>query len=291
MPWVLSGLFHVGLFLIMAFVFMIVRTRQAPEVRVLGPNIESPSVTYRPMDTDPAERTDLDEAMRNRSLDRPRTASLIDSDTVTDRPVDLIGIDGVPTEGSLTDADGGGDDPFPPPPPGSARDVVYVIDCSGSMAARGVWDLVRRELLYSIGRLDDTHRFHVILFAEGQPLEPKARRLAAADRPNKLLTARFLMDVRARGRTDPLAAVDRAFDVLADSPPGRGRLMYLLTDADFPDPAAVIRLIERRSAADAVMINTTLFGDAGPSARETMRDIARETGGLFRTFGYESAGR
>ena len=52
---------------------------------------------------------------------------------------------------------------------GRAHHVVYVIDRSGSML--DTLDQVKRELLRSISRLEDTQTFHVIFFGRGPPQE------------------------------------------------------------------------------------------------------------------------
>ncbi len=157
-----------------------------------------------------------------------------------------------------------------------ARDVVYVIDHSVSM--QGSFEAVRREMLRSIGRLSEEQRFHIILFSEGSPQEMREKRLVRATHENKSEAGRFLASVRPFGRTQPVEAISRAFSVLRGS--GEARLIYLLTDGEFPDPARVMEAIESHTARGGVRINTYQYGDDEPAAG-TLRRIAEESGGEY----------
>jgi len=158
-----------------------------------------------------------------------------------------------------------------------AKDVVYLIDFSTSL--KGSFDAIRREMLRSIGRLGEEQRFHIILFAGGRPLEPRPGRLVPATHAAKSAAAEFLARVQPAGRTEPIAALSRAFAVL-----GRGgrnsKLICLLTDGAFPDDAAVMRTIKANNAAGHIRINTYLYGGRASSAG-TLRRIAEANGGRF----------
>ena len=164
---------------------------------------------------------------------------------------------------------------------GNAHHVCYVVDRSGSMVDS--FDSVRREMLLSIGRLEPVQDFHVILFAEGPPVENKPGRLVTATARHKQEAARFLESVRADGTNDPIPALERAFEILSKADPDRpGKLIYLLTDGNFPDNAAVVNFIRKRNRRKDVKIHTCLLGACPTEAVTVMTDIAAENGGRYK---------
>jgi Mg-chelatase subunit ChlD len=170
---------------------------------------------------------------------------------------------------------------------GNAYNVVYVIDRSGSMVH--TFDVaVRPELLRSIGRLRDSQMFHVILFAQGPPVELKYKRLVPATKRHKKEAASFLFadEVRPEGETDPVPALKRAFAVLSGARK-KGRLIYLLTDGIFPDNEGVLRVIASQNKDKKVHINTFLYGTAPKEAVDVMTAIAEQNGGRYKFVEHE----
>lgn len=164
---------------------------------------------------------------------------------------------------------------------GNAYHICYVVDCSGSMIES--LDRVRQELLISIGRLSPKQDFHVILFAKDAPKEAPARELVPATARYKEVAATFLDSVRAAGRTDPIPALHRAFTVLGAADPRRpGKLIYLLTDGDFPDGDGLLTAIRKLNKDKSVHINTYLYDYKGRKAVELMQTIAKESGGRYK---------
>ena len=165
---------------------------------------------------------------------------------------------------------------------GSRADhLCYVVDRSGSMI--DTFDAVRTEMLVSIARLRSSQDFHIILFAEGNPKELMHRRLVPATDRYKEDVATFLETIRAEGKTDPIPALLRAFDVLAQADPSKpGKVIYLLTDGVFPDNQAVLKAIRARNADKGVIIHTFLYGNKPPEAEKVMKDIAAENGGKYK---------
>jgi hypothetical protein len=110
-----------------------------------------------------------------------------------------------------------------------ARRIVFVVDKSGSMTDS--FDMVRRELLRSVGKLTRSQKFHVICFsqkADDRPAyeENPPRRLVSAIESSRKELATFIAAVRPEGGTEPSPAMRRAFDLEPD-------LIYFLTDGDF----------------------------------------------------------
>jgi uncharacterized protein with von Willebrand factor type A (vWA) domain len=167
-----------------------------------------------------------------------------------------------------------------------ANHVVYVIDRSGSML--DAFDDARRGLLVSISKLEESQDFHVMLFADGPPIEMADRGLVAANKEHEYEAADFLARVRAEGQTDPIPALARAFEVLAKADAARpDKAILLLTDGDFPDNAALLKWTLARNKDKKVAIYTVLFGHRTPTAVEVMKKIAAESGGTYRYVGEE----
>ena len=284
MPWVISLLFHLGLFLTMIFVmFVILQEKQAEEIII-------PDAV---MSDDPGGRMtisdDYTKAEKTSSVSQKRKfirRGKVSVDTgKTAEPLDIIGIGGGASAdaaqmGMTTVASGGPKSSFFGSG-GNAYNVVYVVDCSGSM--HDMFPDVRREMLRSIGRLRKTQLFHVILFTEDEPLENRLKKLVPATRENKKEAAWFLSDVtpETRALTDPIPALNRAFDVLRGAKK-RGKLIYLLTDGIFPDNEGVLRTIRARNKKKRVHINTFLYGTKPPEAVDVMKRIAQDNGGRYR---------
>jgi hypothetical protein len=158
---------------------------------------------------------------------------------------------------------------------------VYVIDRSGSMTA--IFDDVRSELVKAIAALGPMQNFHVVFISEGpEPAENPPGRLVRASRENKRKLVKFLQTVVAKGRTDPIPALRRAFAVLRQPNAEPGKRIYLLTDGGFPDPDAVLKTVRALNAAKKVEIYPVLFNSRNEGVVKLMRTIAKENGGRFR---------
>ncbi len=280
MPWALSLLFHLSLFVVTMFVvFMVLSEEQAEDV---------PDAIWA--DIPEGQMAPGEMRLQDVSVHRPVQKRQFVRKTVittevdpTAKPVDIIGLGAssappkVQMGLSTVEASGPKSEFF-----GSGRkayNVVYVIDRSGSMV--DTFDLVRQEMLRSIGRLRDTQRFHVILFSEGRPLENPPRKLIPATRRNKKDVARFLSDVTPETRTQPISALQRAFAVLRGAKK-HGKVIYLLTDGEFRNNAKVLHAVETLNAVESkVHINTFLYGAKPPEAVAVMKDIAKTTGGRY----------
>jgi len=289
MPWVISVFFHVGLGLIMAFVALLVIRNKVPDrVIFAGTFADVAGVSVSPGEANPELRA-------TRKLRRTDSTAWASRETgglaqagQTDRRVDLVvrGT-GDPAGDPLADygLKRGGTGQGPPAvlwqEQSNARHIVYVIDRSGSMLR--TFDHVRREMVVSISRLDPIEQdFHVILFAAGPPIEAEPKRLVPATNEHKQSVARFLKTVRAEGQTNPVPALERAFQVLRRADARPGKLIYLLTDGVFADNERVLETIARGNRDKEVLIHTFLYGDRPPEAERVMRRIAEDNGGRFR---------
>ena len=295
MPFVISALFHVGIFLVMLCINAIATPTAGDIERItipgevytdqIPPNyIESPLATE--MSRNPRETRQLSRSPK------PTRTNVVTGTTTTPLP-NVIG-----TSGARTGQEGGQVLGSPVPPGGPFRPVrlaanfIYVIDCSGSMI--DTFDKLRFEMLRSIGRLrwestDDRkvrQSFHVILFTDGKPIEFGPRHLVPATRDQKQSAAVFLEDVRPERQTDPIPALKRAFEVLRTAPPGP-TVIYLLTDGEFPDPQAVHKFLAAADTGRPVQIHTTLYGFRDAEGADTLQKIAQNHHGQFTFVPYE----
>jgi hypothetical protein len=282
MPWVISLLFHLGLFLIMMFFVFIVFQEDMPE-SVIVPNAEpseNPGGRMTPSDMT-AQMTKTTQQSQKRQFIRKTTVTADAGKTTT--PVDIIGVagGGATSAGKMgmSAAGGGGPKSSFFGTGGNAYNVVYVIDRSGSMV--DTFDDVRQEMLRSIGRLRETQMFHIILFSEGRPLENHPKRLIPATRQNRINAAAFLADVTPETQTNPIPALLRAFKVLRGAKK-RGKLIYLLTDGVFPDNKKVLEMVQATNTGkNKLSINTFLYGTKPQAAVDVMTRIAEMTGGRY----------
>jgi hypothetical protein len=175
---------------------------------------------------------------------------------------------------------------------GNAHHIVYLVDWSGSMVAEGRYQAVELELLRSLGDLQPSQDFHIIFFSRGAPLEVPPARLVAAGDDERAAAGRFMRDKLGRpqsdnGVTDPVPALRRAFETLQHTPTSqKGRLIYLLTDGDFADNAAVFAELVKLNAARDVHINTILYATSlevkAGTAQEMLSGIAATHGGTYK---------
>mgnify|MGYP001235025810 CR=1 FL=1 len=289
MPWVISVFFHLGLGLIMAFVTLfVIQNKIAKEVVFPDAFSDVMGVSVNPGDMNPELKATQQLRRTENKAWAQREANMATDAGETDKRVELIGRGaGGSAGGPLADygLKRGGSGLGPRTGfagiVGNAHHIVYVIDRSGSMLR--TFDYVRREMIISISRLDQNQQdFHVILFAAGPPIEKEPKRLVPATKEHKQSVARFLNAVRAEGQTNPVPALQRAFQVLQRADARPGKLVYLLTDGVFPNNKQVLETIALGNKDRDILINTYLYGDRPPEAEKVMQQIAKENGGRYR---------
>ncbi|MBI5724662.1 MAG: VWA domain-containing protein [Planctomycetes bacterium] len=165
---------------------------------------------------------------------------------------------------------------------GRAYCVVYVVDCSGSMIY--TFDRIRKELLISLGQLKEEQDFHLIYFTKGTPIENPPKQLIVANRQNKVMSAEFLKNLVPEGMTDPVPAMERAFEVLKDVK-NKGKLIYFLTDGQFPESkAALAKLLAERnpSETDRAMICVFQYGEDKHNTSGFLKKLAEKNKGRYK---------
>lgn len=172
---------------------------------------------------------------------------------------------------------GGGTGIFGLGPSGASRprSVAYLCDASGSMLPK--FDALKRELAKAIQGLQPVQSFSVHFFSDTREFSLGPQLLMATP-ANKLHALNFLETIAPRGSTDPIPALERAFQQ-------KPQLIFLLTDGDFPDNAAVLNRIRQLNRDSPVRINTIAFvgdGDSDTAFIALLEQIAHENSGTYR---------
>lgn len=292
MPWVISLLFHLGLFLIMMFVVYIITETETPvEIRTrpvflpeenhfIIPTV-SPSENLTSLSSfspRPSNARTLGERTTNHNV-------ISRNSSTTPDPAHLIRTPSNQGPSQTTASRGGEFFSLRAGTAGanSVDNVVYVIDCSGSMI--DTFGHVRDEVLTSITRLGEKQHYHVILFSEGRPLENPPKRLVRATRKNRIITAHFLQSVPPQNRTEVIPALRRAFAVLRNAK--QHTTIFLLTDGVFSDNQAVLDELRTLNAAGRASISTILYGARPAEAETLMKAVAKEHRGQYRFVPYD----
>ncbi len=305
MPWVISMMMHVGVFLIMLFVVMVTAPMLPQGVAAdapPGPNGPGPTGEFKMLppggdgQSTPPTRQVVTPQWRDPTIGRsPKRRE-------TDIDLAVPGVGKSPFGKDLKDGKAPGDGLFGVPgnggcPAGGARNIVYVVDRSGSMAK--TFQEVKVEMLRSISRLRPEQRFHVVLFGDGKTVEGPLHWLADASLVNKQAAVKFLGEKEASGSTTALVALQRAFAVLAPRPANESKLIYLLSDGDFSGLSggsryraadgqalggneAVLQWLADNNKGQKVHIHTVLLHSTDETAVKVLRTIAESNGGRFK---------
>jgi Ca-activated chloride channel family protein len=121
------------------------------------------------------------------------------------------------------------------------RDVVFVIDRSGSMSG---WKMVaaRRAVARMIDTLTSRDRFQVVAFDNAVEVLPEAGLAPATDR-NRFTAVEALARIDARGGTELAAPLSHAVGALAGGHDDRARVVVLVTDGQVGNEDHVLQLI------------------------------------------------
>ena len=108
----------------------------------------------------------------------------------------------------------------------SAKDVIFVLDTSGSMAEEGKMDKAKAALRHGVGSLNPRDRFNLISFAGEERL--LSERLITADDEGKKQAREFIERMRATGGTNINDALMAAFKQIQAG--DRPQIVVLITD-------------------------------------------------------------
>lgn len=286
MPWLISLFFHVGVAMVFLFLVMIVQAEGIEERAFI------PSAVFNE-NTGGSISFGKTNKVNNTTQHRVKVRASGDSEKdlenlyegKTGEVADLIGTSGGGNEGgTLADygkgKGGKGIRSSLYGLRGNAHHIIYLIDRSGSMFDS--FEAVKFEICRSVADLRPEQDFHVIMFADGRPLEKRPMDLTHPTDKHKIALAGFLKGVKAENTTNPVMAIHRAFNVLSRANRNPGKLIYMLTDGAFPDNEAVLAAIRARNGRKDVLINTFLYGWKPPVAEKVMIKIADDNGGNYR---------
>jgi len=164
------------------------------------------------------------------------------------------------------------------------RKVCYVVDCSGSM--QGIFERVKERLSGSIKDLQPDQYFYIIFFGDNRLLEFGGDRLVRATEQTKSAAYDFIKTVEPGGRTNAMAALQRALQIRDESGDAPS-LVYFLTDGFELTSLDTQRLPQKmanllRRFAPDTKINTIGFWPADDD-RKMLKIIAERSGGEFVT--------
>jgi Ca-activated chloride channel family protein len=158
-----------------------------------------------------------------------------------------------------------------------AKDVVFVLDTSGSMAEAGKMEKARAALLFGVRSLRPADRFNVINFAGEEHLMTTG--LLRADEQGRATGERFISDLRPVGGTNingALLAAMQQFD-RAERP----RLLVFLTDGlPTVGETKVERINENVRAARAPGVRLFTFGVGYDVNTALLDKLAADNGGV-----------
>jgi Ca-activated chloride channel family protein len=124
------------------------------------------------------------------------------------------------------------------------RDVIFVLDRSGSMAG---WKMVaaRRAMARMVDTLGDADRFSVYAFANDVEQPPNFPRmvLVPASNRNRYQAVEFLARIEAVGGTEMAQPLGRALRELAMPDPQRDRVLVLVTDGQVGNEDQLLRTL------------------------------------------------
>jgi Ca-activated chloride channel family protein len=132
------------------------------------------------------------------------------------------------------------------PPQGVAparlpRDVVFVVDTSGSMDGTSIVQ-ARQALLFALSQLDLSDRFNIIRFASGTQLLHSG--LVAANATEIQSASEFVRQLSSGGGTEMFPAVNAALRQFPDADASRVRQVVFMTDGNVGNEQELFDLIE-----------------------------------------------
>ncbi|HEY3379396.1 MAG TPA: VIT and VWA domain-containing protein, partial [Armatimonadota bacterium] len=133
------------------------------------------------------------------------------------------------------------------------KDVVFVLDISGSMAEDGKIAQAKAALRFCLQRLDPRDRFNVVAFNTG--IHPWQSGLQRATREHVAAADRYFSGLKAAHNTDIDDALGKALQMLSTGEEGRARSIIFLTDGlptdGVTDTEAILTNARTRNTLDA----------------------------------------
>jgi len=159
----------------------------------------------------------------------------------------------------------------------SAKDIVFVLDTSGSMAEEGKMEKARQALLYGIRILRPQDRFNVVSFAGEERLMESG--LLAADDQGRQRGEAFVQSLRPVGGTNINQALLSSFRQFA--PSDRPKIVVFLTDGlPTVGETNIARIVENAGKARTPGVRLFTFGVGYDVNTALLDKLAAENGGV-----------
>ena len=159
----------------------------------------------------------------------------------------------------------------------AAKDIVFVLDTSGSMAEEGKMEKARAALLYGIRILRPQDRFNVISFAGEEHLMETG--LLAADDQGRKRGEAFVQALRPVGGTNINQALLTAFGQFESS--NRPKILVFLTDGlPTVGETNIARIVENAHQARPAGVRLFTFGVGYDVNTALLDKLAAENGGV-----------
>lgn len=160
----------------------------------------------------------------------------------------------------------------------SAKDVVFVVDTSGSMAAEGKMEKARSALLYGVSILRPQDRFNVISFAGEERLMEAG--LIPADERGRQRGAAFVKSLKPVGGTNINQSLLASLRQFTETDRDRPKILVFMTDGlPTVDETNVTKIVNNVRAATRPGVRLFTFG-VGYDVNTTLLDkLAAENGG------------
>ena len=161
----------------------------------------------------------------------------------------------------------------------SAKDVVFVVDTSGSMAEEGKMEKARAALLYGVRILRPQDRFNIISFAGEEHLMEAG--MIAADERGRARGEAFVKALKPVGGTNINQSLLAALNQLTDPDRERPKMLVFMTDGlPTVDETNVNRIVDNVHQAIKPGVRLFTFG-VGYDVNTTLLDkLAAENGGV-----------
>ena len=294
LPWVISILAHIALFLVLLFVVLFEGEdpsagEEANAVKAI--TISSPKIEAGKFSKNPEAAKSVSKTLATSPV--PSPAESVSND-VSETQINMVGkigaAGGKPSgrkgllpqgkQAGSTGTEIWGQNT-------SARNIIYLMDISGSMQAN--LSTVKRELYQSLAKLKSGHAFHMVFFSDEKPLVlGNWSKLKPATQRNKRKACKFVKDLVAAGSTDAVKSIGKTFAIYNNSKKflTGSTVIYLLTDENFDNPQKVLSMVKKLAESNKnIAICTFLYCDSEenePEAVDTLRQIAKITGGKYK---------
>lgn len=161
----------------------------------------------------------------------------------------------------------------------SAKDVVFVVDTSGSMAEEGKMDKARAALLYGVRILRPQDRFNIISFAGEEHLMETG--LIAADERGRARGETFVKALKPVGGTNINQSLLASLRQFSEADRDRPKMLVFMTDGlPTVDETNVTKIVDNVRKATKPGVRLFTFGVGYDVNTALLDKLAAENGGV-----------